>query len=923
MSAHPDPLDTGSLALACALFDRCVDLDPAQREALLAEETPDPAVAALLASMLSADRRTQDPFATPAAVWAARLEAGPDTIDGLIGQSIGGFRIVSRLGQGGSSVVFAAERDVAGGTQQVALKLLRTGLFSADAQRRFRREQAILAGLSHPHIARLVDAGVSSAGIPYLAMERIDGRPLVADARARNLDLPARLRLLVAVALAVDVAHRALVVHRDLKPDNILVDREGQVKVLDFGIAKLIDADESTQTQQIALTPGYAAPEQYRPGPLTTAVDVYALGVIGAELVLDARLGPDARVPRGTEAEAQRARWQGLDADLATLLRTALAEDPAQRYASARHFADDIERYLAHEPIAAHPPSARYRAYKFVQRHRSAVAITVLSAAGLVIGLAAALWQAQIAQHESARAQIQAARADGVRQFLENLFEPIERGLPESRQPTVVQLVASGVERLRVQSDLPGTERIDLLLMFARLNDRIGERDVARSLGLEAAQLAEQTLEPQHPTRIEAIVLRGAQAARAGDYESAEVDLNAARAQLRRNNSGGELLISVLDRLAMVHMDRGDHASALEFEHEALDERRRTYGADAREMAAGYNNLGYGLVGARQFAEAAKAYQRAFEIDSRFADPGSEDLLGTLSNWGWALLRAGQIEEARTLLAGADDGLRALGGKPRLMHVLSSQKLCRVDAAYGLGDAETSCARMVETARRFTAGRGLFWGYTLQIEGAHRLERGELERANELADAALREHPDQPEHTRGRGGALQLRAHVLWLRGDASGARRDALDALRYFAGIGDAEIAIIGLRGLLLRSCDVEPAADCPPDLAGMLAEDLRRLQAETDPRLLAPRLWLAARSGDAVAVDAAVASAAQLPSGHPQRSVAGLWRALALASSTDCVAARRAHRVALDAAAAHGNYPWIDDARREWQRSRCAESS
>jgi tetratricopeptide (TPR) repeat protein len=325
-------------------------------------------------------------------------------------------------------------------------------------------------------------------------------------------------------------------------------------------------------------------------------------------------------------------------------------------------------------------------------------------------------------------------------------------------------------------------------------------------------------------------------------------------------------------------------------------------------------------VGAGQFAEAAKAYQQAFEIDARFADPGSEDLLGTLSNWGWALLRAGEIEQARTLLARADDGLRELAGKPRLMHVLNSQKLCRVDAAYGLGDAAASCARMVETARQFTEGRGLFWGYTLQLEGAHWLERGELERANQLADAALLEHPEQPEHIRGRGGALQLRAQVLWLRSDPRGARRDALAALRYFAGIGDAEIAIVGLRGLLLRSCDVAPAADCPDDLPATLADDLRRLQAEPDPRLLAPRLWFAARSGDAAAIDAALASAAQLPSRHPQRSVAAFWRALAIASSGDCVAARNAQQVALDAAAAHGNYPWTQDALREWQRSGCA---
>ena len=520
MSAHREPIDTGTLAQACALFDRCVDLDPAQRDALLAEAPRDPEVARLLQAMLCADLRTDDPFATPATVWAARLETGPDTIDGLIGQSIGGFRIISRLGQGGSSVVFAAQRQVGGATQQVALKLLRTGLFSADAQRRFRREQAILAGLDHPHIARLVDAGVSSAGIPYIAMERVDGRPLVADAQARNLDLPARLRLLVSVALAVDAAHRALVVHRDLKPDNILVDHEGRVKVLDFGIAKLIDTDDPTETQQIALTPGYAAPEQYRPGALTTAVDVYALGVIGAELVVDARLGPDARLPRGPDADEVRTRWQALDADLATLLRTALAEDPSRRYASARHLADDIERYLAREPIAAHPPSRSYRARKFISRHRVGVAAGVAMLATLLGAFGLVLSQRDLARQ-------QAARADSMRDFMFTAFADAEPGPARDGPATVVDAVRRAIASSDADPGADPGARLELRTRLAQVLQRQGDLEGARALFEEVRDAASERWGGAHSIAIEAARQLVQNSMARGEYVQARAQLDA------------------------------------------------------------------------------------------------------------------------------------------------------------------------------------------------------------------------------------------------------------------------------------------------------------------------------------------------------------------------------------------------------------
>ncbi len=898
-------------------FELLRDFPESARAAWLHTHVDDPHERQLLTRLLVAVSVT-GALDVPALERIAQIGDAEFSPEQLLGRQIGGYLLRRLLGRGGMGVVFLCERVEDG--QCVALKLLHRGLFNLTEQRWFRRERQLLATLAHPNIAHLIDGGVTDPGIPYLVLEYVDGLPITEYAEVNALDHRARLQLMTVVCEAVAAAHQRLIVHCDLKPGNILVDQRGNPKLLDFGLAKLIEDDaESTRSVLAAMTPEYAAPEQVAGAPVSMATDVYALGVLLHELLLGHR--PKQADPAMPSADGTPSQRRFLRGDLDNILRMALSADPDRRYRGAAELGEDLQRHLAALPVRAHPPSTRYRMQKFVQRHRGGIAITAAFAIGLLSALGLALWQAHVASQQSARAQAQSARADSVRQFLEDLFEPVERGLPEARQPTVPALVARGVERLRSEAHLAPAERIDLLMMFARLNDRIGERQIGRALGSEAAQLAEQHLAGDHPTRTDTLALRGAQAARAGDYAAGERDLLTALEQLRRVGDSGEAQIRVLDALAMIQMDRNDHQAALALEQQAIDVRRHTYGDDAAEMAAGYNNLGYGLVGAGQFADAAVAYQKSYEIDARFADPGSYDVLSTLSNWGWALVRAGEVEQARPLLARAEAGLALLGGKPRLMHVLNSQKLCRIEASYWLKDAAQSCPRMLEIARQFSEGRGLFWGYALQLEGVHRLETGELERAFELADAALQQHPDEPEHVRGRGGALQLRAQLWWLTGDAAHTRSDALEALRLFAKVGDADIAIIGLRALLLRSCDAQSSVECPQDLATNLAGDLSRLADSADPRLLGPRLWLAARERNVLASDQAIERATQWPAEHPQRIAARLWRAIAIAKSGDCAAARQAHQAALAGGAeAQIAYPWSKDALEAWQRSDCA---
>lgn len=493
----PSPGPTSPGLRAC--FDILVELPAAERGAWLDANVLDAALRDQLQKLLAADGLDDAAvpvLSTGAAALAAGFTPESDEGTGLVGTDIGPYRLTAVLGQGGTSIVFRAERRLGEGVQVVALKLLRTGLFSADGQRRFRREQGVLSQLSHPHIAALIDGGISAGGIPYIVMEFVDGVSITDYANANALDLPARLRLFASVCRAVDSAHRALVVHRDIKPSNVLVSREGQVKVLDFGIAQLLDDGSglTPQTQAVALTPGYAAPEQYRPGPVTTATDVHALGVLLGELLtgnlprtpttlsLSRRIAHDSSdAAAGLPAVATLRRL--LRGDLDAIHATACAAEPERRYRSAALLAEDIERYLDKRPVTARAPSLSYRLRKFMQRNRVGASAAVLGTLALVIGVSTALWQAQVAREES-------RRATAVSNFLRGLFEASKSGkLPEQRL-TLEQVVQRAGERLQQDSELSAATRIEMLCLLADVGMAASDFPQADRLLDQAAALA-------------------------------------------------------------------------------------------------------------------------------------------------------------------------------------------------------------------------------------------------------------------------------------------------------------------------------------------------------------------------------------------------------------------------------------------------
>ncbi len=392
--------------------------------------------------LLDADRRAATFLDSPA------LQLSPDVISpvteitSMVGRRMGPYRIVREIGHGGMGTVYLAQRDDAEFDQRVALKVVRE-VRSERVLKWFRYERQILASLEHPNIARLLDGGTTEEGIPYLAMEYVEGMPIDEFCVDRNLSVDQRLALFRQVCAAVDFAHRRLVVHRDLKPRNILV-ADGTPKLLDFGIAKLLSPDSAEDsahdTRQRVLTPEYASPEQIRGEPIRPANDVFALGVLLYRLLTD-------RSPYGTptpppyelakavceqEPALPSAVVDGrnlkrrLRGDLDTITMKALRKDAEGRYASAAQLAEDIDRHLTGRPIQARADVFTYRARKFVARNRYAVASAMAVAIALVGGLAATMWQARETELQRARAE---RRFDEVRRLANSLIFEVHDGI--------------------------------------------------------------------------------------------------------------------------------------------------------------------------------------------------------------------------------------------------------------------------------------------------------------------------------------------------------------------------------------------------------------------------------------------------------------------------------------------------------------
>ena len=565
----PTHLAATELSALSRLLDEALDLAPSARPAWLAA-LPAPAQPwrALLAEMLVAHQSGQhDAFMADGPRWASNHTDTAETA-AQPGDQVGPYRLQRLLGQGGMCSVWLAERADSAPSRSVALKMPLLHWRSSSQIARFEQEREVLGRLNHPQIARLYDAGVALTGRPYLVMEHVAGQPITDACDALQMGVAARLRIFLQVLAAVAHAHRHLVVHRDIKPSNVFLDGQGQVKLLDFGIAKLLHtpADAAapsplTRDGGNVMTPRHAAPEQIDGGPISTATDVYALGVLLYELLAgalphaqaqrsvahavhavlhslplppsQAPLGGDVPTRRGAaHAAALRALLVG---DLDTIVLKALRTAPAERYSSAERMADDIARHLEHRPIAARPPSLGRRLQLFVRRHHQA-------AAASAIGGVAALVLAGLLGLQHARTADQQGRADAVREFMLDMVESAEA---DEAQPGIEttgrQMVAGGLRR--AQDRFGGQPLLlgEVLGALGRMFERFGDDQQALAALTESAalldahapaddparnktrvQLANRALAVNDPARAQALARTALDACRRPDAECAK-----------------------------------------------------------------------------------------------------------------------------------------------------------------------------------------------------------------------------------------------------------------------------------------------------------------------------------------------------------------------------------------------------------------
>ncbi|HEY7216560.1 MAG TPA: serine/threonine-protein kinase [Thermoanaerobaculia bacterium] len=506
-------------------FDELSELSAEERSARLSRLAGEqPELAARLERLFAAEASASPLLSRPVAERAPGFVAAAFA-DGPVPEApreplaadlrIGPYRLLEILGSGGMGEVFLAERADGAFRQQVALKLIKRGMDSAEIVRRFQRERQILARLEHPGIARLLDGGTAPDGRPYFVLELVAGEPILAYCRRVKPALEERLHLMIAACEAVDAAHRSLIVHRDLKPSNLLVTAEGQVKLLDFGIAKLLaEAPEDTATQhlQAPLTPAYAAPEQLLGGPVTTATDVYALGVILYELLTGRSPHAHGRTPaaagtqgvsderaerpsivlraadRETDGDAagipDRRRFaRRVEGDLDSVVLAALHRDPARRYRSAADLGADLQRFLAGRTVRARPDSALYRGRKLVQRHKLAAAALAAAVLSLVAGTIVSQRQAQMASE-------QAQRAERVKELLLSIFREADPETGRGPELTAREILAAGARRVDAELAPEPEVRAELLDAIAQIDRSLGLYDAASEAA--EASLAER-----------------------------------------------------------------------------------------------------------------------------------------------------------------------------------------------------------------------------------------------------------------------------------------------------------------------------------------------------------------------------------------------------------------------------------------------
>ena len=781
-------------------FAEAVELKGEERQAYLADfEASHPALIAQLRQMLSADETRSDEITH--SIRDALAGVSFSDIDMSEGNAIGPWTISRKLGSGGMGAVYLVERS--GEFEQLAaIKVMNSQFLVEHAVRRFEAERQILARLRHPYIATLIDGGATDRGLPFLVMEYVEGEPIDAWCEARNSNVADRLRLFRKVCAAVEFAHRNLVIHRDLKPANILVDDEGNPKLLDFGIAKLLDEEATSNPRQTAaqervLTLEYASPEQIRGEPVTTSSDVYSLGLILCRL-LTGKL-PYGDIPdnprefetvileREPATPSQIVDTAGLRKDLRgdldNITLKCLQKDPERRYASVQAIREDIERHLKNEPVLARGVSWGYLTGKFIRRNRWALAA---ASAGLSAAIGLSIWYTISLAKERDEARFAAAQAREVSTFLETLFESASPATSQGETITAIDLLRSGEERIGELSDQPRLQG-ELTATIARSYNYLGDFEKAAAvLDGWIAKLKAETGDPGD-LLTDALLARS-RVKVVGEYDAT---IDAAKEAIERieKSSGTEdpRLIDPLLGLGSISMSSERFEESLGYLERAAALDEASGGPDWERTLDINHNLANTLDYLGEYDRSEALYRENIAISENKRGRLHPDTIIMHADLALMLVRGANYEEAYKLFSEAAARAREAWpeGHPYIVAFSREEALSKLDV--GLFDeARRAGEQTIAAAKQLDDPSGTQLGLALRYQGRILVQAGAFDEAEAVLDEALRVAASLPD-TDGRNYpalftayANQDYAQLENLRGDYLAAEARAKMVFEY-----------------------------------------------------------------------------------------------------------------------------------------------
>lgn len=744
-------------------------------------------------------------------------ELQPSGTSEAITKTIGDYQIVRQMGEGGMGTVYLAVRADQEYKQQVAIKVIRKGMDSKEIVARFRRERQILASLDHPNIAKLMDGGSTEDGLPYFVMEFIQGTPLTDYCEQRQLTTEQRLQLFRSVCSAVQFAHQNLIVHRDLKPANILVTSDGIPKLLDFGIAKLLDPKAysaelpATESEVRVMTPEYGSPEQVKGDPITTATDIYSLGVILYELLAGRRPyrftgrnqmelyrviceqepeKPSTAATRKQDSDVHRANVsrntnpeklrKELSGDLDNIILMALRKEPQNRYVSAEAFSEDVRRYLEGHPVQARKGTWSYKAGKYVKRHKMGV-FAALTAFVLLIAFAVtvSIQNIRISEQRDAARKAQKKAAD-VTDFLAQLFQTNDPAQSKGEQLTARQILDKGAERLRTEFKDQPEVRSELMDRVGNIYVTLGLYDQAETILKESLTVREKLFGKKNIVVAETMGDLAVALTKKGDMDAAEKLLRESL-PINRQLTGEQSrdVATNLKRLANVLSDEEQLAEAEKLYREALAIKRKYYGNEDPAVAEIVNNLALILANAGQFDEAEKFFRESLATARKVYGNDNPNVAVTVNNLAGILWETGKMNEAEKLLRESLAMNRKLLGNdhPNTGRNLNNLAVILCDKGE-LEEAEKLAEESLAITRKALGENHPYVAAILSTLSEVSLKKGEVQHAIDLANEALAFSLDKlPADSKYRGRAKSALGAALMMQGSFPESERSLLDA--------------------------------------------------------------------------------------------------------------------------------------------------